>query len=381
MNLLHTDPGFRPAQAVALQLSIPAHRYGKYETGGKNQSRQQLYDHLERAVQSLASVEAVGVTAKLPLRQFWDPGAISIEGRPPVPRLDSSAAFNKHWGLAMQGDVSTQRVSPGYLAALGIPLLRGRKFENGERPDAPMTAVINEALVRKFFPNEDPIGKRITIDMTSYAPRMIIVGIVADSRFDGMDQAALPEVFWPMAQLPSSNVWLVARSRADADAVGTAVRQVVHDVDPEIAVPEMQTMTNVLEDSLWRERFSALLIGLFAVLAALIAAVGLYAVIAYTVERRTRDLGVRVALGAGGINIAQTVLGHGLRVTAMGTTIGAGLAVAANRVFSHQISDTKDLPLILVTVSLAQFLVAVLACSVPLRKALTVDPLDALRSD
>jgi hypothetical protein len=118
-----------------------------------------------------------------------------------------------------------------------------------------------------FFSNEDPIGRRIAVDMTSYAPRMTIVGIVGDIRMDGMDSRPLPEVFWPMAQLPSANAWLVARTRGDPGSVANALDRIVHDIDPEIAIVESSTMTSVVADSLWRERFSALLVGLFAVFA------------------------------------------------------------------------------------------------------------------
>ncbi len=205
----------------------------------------------------------------------------------------------------MHGAVSIQTVSPGYFAALGIPLIRGRVFDDHDRPDAPMTAVINEATARKFFPNEDPIGRQIAIDMTSYAPRMTIVGIVGDIRMDGMDRQVLPEVFWPMADLPSSNAWLIARARNDAGSVANALRRIVNDIDPEVGIVEVSTMTSVVGDSLWRERFSAVLIGLFAALAVLIASGGLYAVISHAVERRTHELAIRLALGANAVHIGR----------------------------------------------------------------------------
>jgi len=239
-------------------------------------------------------------------------------------------------------------------------------------------AVINEAMARRFFPNEDPIGSRIAIDMTSYAPRMTIVGIVGDVRMDGMDQEPLPEVFWPMAQLPSSDVWLVARA---AGSVADTLRRVVHDVDPEIAVVESSTMTSVLGDSLWRERFSALLVGLFAVLAVLIAAGGLYAVISHAVARRTQELGVRLALGASGAQIAQTVLGHGFRVTAVGVGVGTLLTLTLGRLLAQHAYQVGDLPWMLAAVGSLLLILTLLACWVPLRRALAVDPMTALRSE
>lgn len=382
LKLLHSDPGFRSAQSVALRLSIPVNHYGIYETGGKNALRQRLYDRLEKSVQSISSVQAAGLTEKVPLRQFWNPWGVSIEGRPPLAsRRDGAALVSKRWGLPMHGDVSVQTVSPGYFAALGIPLIRGRLFDDRDRPDAPMTAVINEAMARKFFANEDPIGRRIAIDMTSYAPRVTIVGIVGDCRFDGMDREALPEVFWPMAQLPSSNAWLVARARGDAGSIADALRRIVYDTDPELAIVEVSTMTNVLGDSLWRERFSALLVGLFAALAVLIASGGLYAVISHAVARRTNELGVRLALGANAVQIAQIVLGHGLRVTAIGMAVGTLLTIAAGRLLAQQAYPVSDLPWMLAAVAGLLIILTLVACWVPLRRALAVDPVTALRSE
>jgi putative ABC transport system permease protein len=382
LGLLHSDPGFRTAQSVALRLSIPSNRYGIYETGGRNAPRQQLYDRLEQSVQSLASVGAAGVSDKLPLRQFWNPWGFGIEGRPPTASPGAGGAlFSKRWGFPMHGDVSIQTVSHGYFAALGIPLVRGRVFDDRDRPDTPMPAVINEAAMRKFFPNEDPIGQRIAIDMTSYAPRMTVVGVVGDIRMDGMDREALPEIFSPMAYVPSANAWLVARAKGDGGSIADALCRVVHDIDPEIGIVELSTMSNVVGDSLWRQRFAAILVGLFAALAVLIASGGLYAVISHAVERRTHELGVRLALGASGSQIVQTVLGHGLRVTAIGIVVGSLLTVTTGRLLAQQAYQVGDVPWMFAAVAGLLFIVTLLACWVPLRRALAVDPVTALRSE
>jgi predicted permease len=201
LKLLHNNPGFRPAQSVALQLSIPAYRYGNDD--GKRSTdagRRQLYDRLEQAIQSLASVEVAAISAKLPLRQFWDGEPISVEGRPPLPARDGPPRINKRLGWPVHGDASIQLVSPGYFGALGVPLIRGRLFDDHDRQDPPMTAVINEAAARKLFPNEDPIGKRIG----KGGNRTTIVGIIGDCRLDGMDREVLPEVF---------GRWLICRSQ------------------------------------------------------------------------------------------------------------------------------------------------------------------------
>lgn len=201
---------------------------------------------------------------------------------------------------------------------------------------------------------------------------MTIVGIVGDVRMDGMDSKPLPEVFWPMAQLPSANAWLVARTRGDPGSVAHVLGRVVHDVDPEIAIVESSTMTQVVGDSLWRERFSALLVGLFAAVALLIASGGLYAIISRAVQRRTQELGVRIALGATSVQIAETVLRHGLRVSATGVVIGSLLSLAGDCVLPQQTYENRDLPWMFAAVAILLFVMTFIACWIPLRKAVAV---------
>jgi putative ABC transport system permease protein len=219
------------------------------------------------------------------------------------------------------------------------------------------------------------------MDMTSYFPKMTIVGVVGDSRMNGMDREIAPQVFWPMAYLPSANAWIVVRSRAGAGSVADALRSTLQKADPDVTITEVATMTGVLGDSLWRQRFAAFLVGFFAVLAVLIASGGMYAVISYAVARQTRELGVRVALGATRLRIATTVLARGLRVTAIGIGVGSLLAVAASRLLASQVPDLKNSPWMLAAVAGLLLILTILACWVPVRRALAVDPLTALRSE
>jgi len=381
LKLLETDPGFRPAQSIAVQLSIPTYRYGAYEDGGKNLPRQDLYKRLEESAQSVSGVQVAALTLKAPVLQFWNPDDISIEGQPPAIR-NGEPKMIKRWGVPTQGLASYQTVSPGYFAALGIPLVRGRFFDDRDRPGAPLSAVVNQALVRKFFPHEDPIGRRIAIDRgTDFLRRMIIVGVVGDALLDGMNEQALPELFAAFAQLPSENAWMVVRASGDVSSIGSALQNAVHNIDPEIGVVTVTTLASAVAESLWRERFSALLVGVFAALAVLIASGGLYAVISRAVQRRTQEIGVRLALGAGRGRIAQTVLGHGFRVTAIGIAVGALLTAVAGRVLAQQSYESSELPLIVAGVAAALLLVTLAACWVPLRTALRVDPVTALRSE
>jgi predicted permease len=381
LNLLHRDPGFRPEQSVALQLSIPSYSYGPYEEGGKNLSRLALYHRVEGSLRTIAGVQAAGLTRKVPILQFWNPDGFSIEGRPPILR-NGSPVMLERWGIPCHGMISYQTASPGYFAALGIPLIRGRMFDDRDRAGAPASAVINQAMVREFFQDEDPIGRRIAIDRgTTFLRRMTIVGIVADARLDGMDQQALPEVFVSMAQLPSADTWIVARASGDAASIGGALQNAIHDIDPEIGIVEITTLTNVIADSLWRERFSALLVGLFAGLGALMAAGGLYALISHAVQRRTQELGVRLALGASSAQIARTILARGFRVTAAGVAIGGLLTLTGGRLLARQAYLVSDLPWMFAAVAILLSALTLVACWVPLRRAIAVDPVAALRSE
>jgi putative ABC transport system permease protein len=240
-KLLHDDPGFRPAQVVAAQLSVPDYRFGAYEVGGRNVSRRQIYERLERGISSAPGIEAVGVTASLPLRHGPNPWGISIEGRDAPSDQASGGAVSHRSGLPKHGSVSTQRVTPGYFAALGIPLVRGRLFDEHDRPDAPLVALINETAARKFFANGDPIGKRITLDMTSYFPKATIIGVVGDSRMNGMDREIYPQVFWPMAHLPSVSAWLVVRANGAPESMADTVRRAARSVDPDLTIVELAT--------------------------------------------------------------------------------------------------------------------------------------------
>jgi predicted permease len=381
LKLVHTDPGFRPEQAIVVRLVIPTHRYGAYEEGGSNVSRRTLYKRLKESTRSIAGVEVSALTVKVPIAQFWNPDGFSIDGRPPAIQNDSPIMLER-WGIPMHGMVSYQTVSPEYFPVLGIPIVRGRPFDGRDRAGTPFSAIVNQALVRKFFANEDPIGHRIAVDRgTDFLRRMTIVGVAADARLDGVDQQAQPEVFASMDQLPAADTWIVARARGDANSIASALRKAVHDVDPELGLVQLETMKGMVSDSLWRERFSALLVGLFAGIAALMAGGGLYAVISQAVEQRSQEVGVRLALGASASQIARTVLGHGFRVTAVGMTVGTVFTLMAGRLLAHEAYPIAELPWIFGVVASFLLFLTVLAGWVPLRRALAVDPVTALRSE
>jgi len=374
LRLVRSDPGLNVERVIAMTLDVPAHRYGKYEVGGANPSRAMLFDRIERALRNLPGAKSAAVTASLPLRHGPNPWGMHIVGMAEPPQdLDRDGM----WG---HGRVSTQRVTPGYFETFGIPLVRGRLFDARDTRDAPMVAIINETNARHYWNGQDPLGRTIEIDMTSYHPRLQVVGIVADSRLNALDQEIYPQVFWPMAQLPASGAWIAVRTSADPRSFAGAIQQTIHDLDPELAISQVTTMQDVLGDSAWRQRLTAVLLGIFAGLAAVLAGAGIYGVFSYLVTRRFKELGVRVALGASRIEILRLVVGSALKLALIGIVIGTGAALAAGRLVATWLYGIESHDAWTIGgVSLTMLAVAAVACCVPAHRATRIDPVMALR--
>jgi putative ABC transport system permease protein len=383
--LLKTDPGFRPERVLAVSVTVPTHLYGSYETGGANPSRARLFAELERQLSQIPGVTSAATTSLLPLRHGPNPWAMHVAGRPAPPANQTEyggAARTNRTGLYNHGSISVERVSPGYFAALGIPLLRGRLLTPQDTAGRPMVALVNQTLATKYFPGEDPVGKSIIIDMTSYFPRMTIAGVVSDSRMNAMDRETYPTVFWAMDQMPGSNAWLVVRTRMEPESVAAPVQEMVRRVDRDLAITEVKAMPDVIRESLWRPRFAATLFTVFAVLATILTAAGVYAVFSYLMSRRMQEMGVRVALGAGRKQIVALVMWPALRLTSIGVAVGAAAILVLSRVSGSQLFGARSSGLGL-TVSLAAAItvVALAACLRPALRATRVDPLVALRQE
>jgi predicted permease len=383
-SLLASDAGFRPDRVLALSLTVPTHRYGPYRTGEGNPSRAHLFAELERRVSEIPGVESATATALLPMRHGPNPWALHIEGKPAPPASAGEyggAARTNKTGLYNHGSISIERVSPSFFATFGIPLRRGRVFTPQDTGGRPMVALINEACA-KFFGGEDPIGKSIIIDMTSYFPRMTVVGVVADSKMNALDRAAYPTVYWAINQLPSSNTWIAVRTKGDPGSIAGAVQGAVRQLDRDLAIGDVQTMPAILSDSLWKPRFAAVLIALFASIAAVLTAAGIYAVFSYLVSRRTQEMGVRVALGASRGQIIGLVLFSVLRVTAIGIAIGVGGTLLLGRVLTSQFNAVRpNDAIVIAAVAALLAAVAILASLRPAIRATAIDPLAALRQE
>jgi putative ABC transport system permease protein len=381
-TLLRVDPGVDTSKVLAMSLILPPHAYGAYDLGGPNPARVRLFADLEREMRTLPGASSAALTTSLPLRHGVNPWSMHIEGRPAPPPNASAyggAQRVKKTGLYNHGDVSIQRVTARYFETFNIPLIRGRLFDDHDAGDRPAVALINATAARRYFAGEDPIGKTIVIDMTSYFPRLTIVGIVGDSRMNGLDREVFPEVFWSMAQRPSANAWLAIRTTGDPATIASNARAVLHRLAPEIAIDQTATMGTVLAESVWQPRLAAVLVGAFGVLAVLLAAAGIYGVFSQLVSRRTPEFGVRLALGARPTQVAGLIFRRTLLLVSCGIATGLIATQWLMRLLAGQLQGvTASDPLTLAGVAAFVLAIALLASAVPSVRAARLDPLRAL---
>jgi putative ABC transport system permease protein len=273
-------------------------------------------------------------------------------------------------------------VSEGYFATLGIPILSGRAFNNGDGPNTPIVAVVNQEFVRQFFPDgENPIGKRILLGAgTPNQTPVSIIGVAAALRRVGRANKSLPQVLLPFAQSPSTDITILLRTANDPNTVVSALRSQVLTIDKELPLFDVATMDNLLEAETVDQRFESATVGLFAALALLLAGVGIFGVISYMVSQRTNEIGIRMALGAQRSDVLRMVIRNGMFMTAAGVAVGLVGALALTRLMRNllfQITPTDPITYSAVTIILV--IVALLACCIPARRAMRVDPMAALR--
>jgi putative ABC transport system permease protein len=294
-------------------------------------------------------------------------GPITIEGY--VPK--NSADFI----------MSNERfVSPGYFSAMGVPLVKGRLFDERDVKDAPQTVIVNENLAAAFWPNQDPIGKRL--ERGDKEPWRIVVGVVRDTKEFSFDNEPPISIYHPHEQFPIGTMFLVVRSSIDAASLTSSITKEIRALDPELPAFEFKTMEQRLSDSLSRRRFSTFLLGVFAVVALVLAAIGIYGVLAYSVTQRTQEIGIRMALGAQPGKIMMMVVRNSLLLVVLGVAIGLAGALALTRVMSsllYGVSATDTLTFVAPPLILG--VIALLASYFPARRAARVDPTIALRSE
>ena len=362
--LRQVDTGFATENRLTMKMVLPMPKYSKPE------ARRAFYDEMLRRVKEVPGVESAGMITFLPLVVNGMNFTFSVEGR--------TSAGDMKLPFAVY-----RTVSPDYFNAMGIPLQRGRFFETRDSHDATPVVLVNRRLAEQFWPNEDPIGKRLKVGpLDSPSKWLTVAGVVGDARqtsiYDQKMEFYVPYMQEPRAFMAPRD--LVVRTKADAASIAAAVRQEVWTVDKDQPISNVRTMDEVFASAISQERFQTLLLGLFAALALVLACVGLYGVISYSVAQRTHEIGVRMALGAQPLDVLKLVIRQGMFLTIAGLVVGIGAGLMATRVLSDMLFGvTPRDPLTFVGVPILLLAVAFLACYIPARRATRIDPLIALR--
>jgi predicted permease len=365
LNLAHLDPGFREDHVLTAGLSLP---HAQYKT---NEQTAQFYDRLAASLNALPGVESAGAGSDLPWTGYDEnAGGFTIEGKKPPPNQEFHARYHM--------------ATPGYFSATGIPLLAGRFFTEADKEYAPFALIINRAMAERYWPHEDVLGKRITFQD---APKkdsdwMTVVGVVGDVKDQPNSPGAEPAFWWSEFQAPQSDMSVAIRTNTDPRQVADGLRDAVHRLDPALAVAVVNLMDSVVDTSISTPRFTFVLVGFLAGLAILLAAIGAYGVIAYTVSQRTPEFGLRVALGAQRSDLMRMVLAQSAKLAVPGTILGVLLALSMGRVVQSLIYGVSPTdPVILSTVVLLVLTVALIASYVPARRASRSDPMSTLRAE
>jgi predicted permease len=367
-RLQSVNPGFNPHNVLTMEISLPQLKYpspGASYLGTKTTIN--FFTEANRRIAKLPGVEASAATNVLPLSGTNTDSSFEIEGR-----VTSSGGPGP--------DEEIRTITPGYFRVLQTELLQGRFFNDADTADSPPVVIVNRALARKYFPNGDVLGKRITLDDPRHNPQWItIVGIVGDIRHRGLDVDPQPEYYLPHTQMPARSMILVARSGQDPRSLASAIRREIQSIDPDEPVANVRTLDTVVSDSIAPRRLAVMLLGVFAFIALLLSAVGIYGVISYIVVQRTHEIGVRMALGAQRRDVLRLVVGHAGKLVGIGTVLGLILALLSGRVVAtllYGVGAFDPVTIIFFTVALAA--IALVASYIPALRATRADPMIAL---
>jgi putative ABC transport system permease protein len=357
LRLIKTDPGFDPHNLLTARIGLPDNQYPRPD------QQRAFFENLLTSFRTLPGVSSAEAVAVPPLTGYMMAAGFDVEGVPARTDVNQGAAINI--------------VSPGYLRAIGVPLIAGRNFTPLDSADAPKAVILNRACTRVFFRDENPIGKRIRIAGMEWAT---VVGVVGDLRQAGLVSRPEPEIFVPYLQVSYSEMTVVIRSTQDPLLLAPALRSRVESIDKSLPIYDVSTMDQLLAEQVASRKFDMALLGLFAFLAVVLAAVGIYGVMTYTVTQRTHEIGIRMALGAEQLDVLHLVLRQGTILTALGVGIGFAGALALTRFLSSLLYDVRPRdPVTFVIVSAVLGGVALLATYLPARRAAKVDPIVALR--
>jgi putative ABC transport system permease protein len=373
-RLTQADAGFRSENVLTASIDLPQSKY----RGGAEVAA--FYKQLLERVSAMPGVESAGVVEYLPMSGLDSSTGIFVEGRPaPAPAERPQAHY--------------RAVSADYFRAMSITIVEGRAFKEGDDADSPRVAVINETMARRYWPDEDPVGKRVALDLEAMrfypdrAPDLDvpsamreIIGVVADVKHSRLESLAVPEMYMPYTQRPSREMTIVLRATSDATGLITGLRGEVAAIDKEQAIADISTMQALVSASIAQPRFNMLLLAVFAALALTLAAVGVYGVVSRSVAERTREMGIRMALGAQASDVLKLVMKEGLTLCLAGIGAGLAAAFALTRLLSsllYEVSATDPATFAIIALILAG--VALGAIYVPARRATKVDPMVALR--
>ena len=362
MHVLNTNPGFESERTITMDVAVPGSRYPEAT------NRIEFFTRLLDRASALPGVHAAGAISFLPLAGMGAATAYEVVGQPPPPKGEDHVC-----------DVRV--ATNGYFEALRIPLLRGRWFNENDANDVKNRVIINEAMARRHWPGEDPIGKRIKVYWNDTREDEII-GVVGDVRQTTLEEAPRATNYWPYARFPYNGMTLTIRTAGDPTSIVRSVVAIVRDQDPQLAVADIRTMEQVVSDSIAERRLTMTMLSVFAAAALILAAVGIYGLIAYSVTQRTQEIGIRMALGAQRAHVMRMVVGHALLLSAIGIALGAVGAAVLTRLMDRLLFDVRPSdPLTFVAVAGLLAIVAAAASYIPGRRAARVDPIVALRAE
>jgi putative ABC transport system permease protein len=361
-RLQQIDFGFNPDNVLTLRVTLWGSKYRERGSGVS------FFERLQERLAAVPGVVSASATSDIMLPKLANSGIFTIENRPRDPNE-----------LALE--LPIDRVQPNYFQTMGIPLVKGRAFTSADTRDTPLVAIVNETFSKRYFQNEDPIGKRFAFGGGGPNARWItIVGVVGDTKRQGVDMPVRIESWMPIAQRGAGSMEIVLRTAGDPLALSNAVREAVWSLDKDLPIPSLQTLDHVLSQRVAQQRLNMLLLVLFASVALILAAVGIYGVMSYAVTQRTNEIGIRMALGAQASDVLRMIIWRGMSLALGGVALGLAGALALTRVMRNLLFEVSvNDPLTFIAIAVLLTAVAFLACLIPARRATKVDPMVALR--
>jgi len=364
MRLRGVDPGFKPDRLVTMNVWLPTAKYPKAADWN------QFFNRMLERIQTIPGVEAASLTSVLPVSANFDQRTTEAEGQPHAP--------------GEYPNVDNYMVSPDYLHAMSIPLLQGRALTVQDNENAPLVILVSETMARKLWPGVDPIGKGVRLPSSNPAeqrPWRTVVGVVRDVKQYGLDTAGTMALYETLTQFPTNAATLVVHTRVEPSTMVAAIRGEIVGLDKDQAVFNITTMDELVADSISLRRFSMFLLGLFAGLALVLSAIGIYALLAQSVSQRTHEIGIRMALGAQTRDVLRLIVRQGMSLTVLGIAIGLAGAFGLTRLLASllfAVGATDPGTFLWIPVLLA--VVSFFACYIPARRAARLDPIKALSS-